>query len=126
MAAPIRILLVLLAIAAVGCDRDTELDSKAEYSTLQSLEFDYRSSENSKPYVVVNRALGSKYDVLGLPRKGQSHGYVWLIANPDSQPDIKKIPADVEFVLRKGSLAELEKSIRMSPAVRDYLSSQAQ
>lgn len=126
MAAPIRILLMLLAIVAVGCDRDTELDSKAEYSALQSLEFDYRSSEHSKPYIVVNRALGSKYDVLGLPQKGKNRGYVWLIANPDSQPDIKKIPADVEFVLHKGSLAELEKSVQISPAVRDYLSSQAQ
>lgn len=118
------LLVIALVAAASGCSRTGELDSKEEYSTLQYFEAEYRTSENAKPYIAVKDALGSKYDVFGLPQQGKERGYVWFIANPGSQPAVKRMPDDAMFVLSEDTLSSLEKSVRLSPMVREYLKTQ--
>lgn len=127
MTVVIRLMLVLFAAFVTGCGSNfsssDELDSKAEYSTLQYFELEHRSSKNSKPFIAIKRALDSEYDVIGLPQKGKAEGYVWLIANPGKQTEIIKIPTGTDFVIKRDGLLALQESVRMTPAVRDYLAS---
>lgn len=115
-----------MTLVCAGCNSEPqgeqEVQSKAEYSVLQSLEFDYRQHSHSKPYIVEKAALGSEFDVIGFPRSGSDKGYVWLIANPDSRPLVKQMPADVDFSISRGELANVEDSTRLAPAVKAYLS----
>ena len=119
-------LAALLALFLAGCGADLrsgdELDSKVEYSVLQGLEIDYRLRENSLPYVISKDAMGSGFDVIGLPRKGGNQGYVWLIANPGSEPVIKQMPSDADFLIDRDVLVVLDDAVRLDSAVRAYLS----
>lgn len=118
-------LVVVLCLALAGCGSAVgagqELDTKSEYSVLQGLEFDYRYRKQDQPYILERNALSSGYDLIGLPKADSENGYVWLIANPSSEPAVKKVPSDVEFLIGKDALAAIEQSVRLTPAVRSYL-----
>lgn len=123
-----RILFVfplVLAFAGTGCggkpDAGGELNTKSEYSVLQSFEFDYRQRTHALPYVIGKNALSSGYDVIGLPRTDGERGYVWLIANPSGAPAIKQMPSGVDFSISSDTLAVIEKSAQLDSEVRSYL-----
>lgn len=99
-----------------GASQDNELASKNEYSVLQSYEYKYREESNATPYIIEKNALSSGADVIGLPVKGRTEGYVWLIASPNSTSSVLVLPADTSFEVNSSTLQSLEKSVTMSPA----------
>lgn len=114
-----------LASVLAGCGGETdagkELETKSEYSVLQGFEFDYRQRKQEQPYVIEKNALSSGYNLIGLPKADSENGYVWLIANPSSEPAIKQIPSNVDFSISKDALAAIEQSVQLTPAVQSYL-----
>ncbi|MEE7545957.1 hypothetical protein HF319_01885 [Xanthomonas sp. Kuri4-1] len=116
---------LVLALALAGCLSETnagrELEAKSEYSVLQSFEFDYRERKQERNYIIEKNALSSGYDLIGLPKANVDHGYVWLIANPSSEPAIKKMPSDDVFSVNKDALAAIKQSVQLPPAMEAYL-----
>lgn len=74
----------LFLITACGScnDEPSELDTKEVYSILQSYGYEWSGKSSSGGYILVVSALGSRYDILGLPIKGRERGFVWLVLNP--------------------------------------------
>lgn len=132
-----KLLLVLLSVAAmvVGCSdrqgdqpppkRSGEMATKREYSVLEGVESQERSRVHAGAPLVRKHALGSEYDAVGLPSKGSDHGYVWIIANSDTLPDVKVLPEDALFTVTPSQVADVAKQVVLSQEVQDYLNTHA-
>jgi hypothetical protein len=102
-------------------DNSGELDSKSQYSVLQAYEFDYRGKEHSQPVIAVPGALGTKYDVIGFPKKSGSVGYVWFIANGSPRQPVMRMPSDGQFLVDRSALDAARKVVRVSYELDQYL-----
>jgi|UniRef100_UPI00104ED0EF hypothetical protein len=122
--------LLLAAVAATACGdhrdsspvkRSGELATKREYSVLQGVEAQERSRLHASTPLIRKNALNSEYDAIGLPSKGRDHGYVWIIANSDTLPEVKLLPEDASFSVTASQLTEISKRVVLSKEVQDYL-----
>lgn len=106
-----------------GAPGSQELESKQEYSVLQSYEYNYRDRGNSDGVVVEELALGSKFHVVGLPKRGEPKGYIWFIANSDDPKAIQRLPKDGEVEIDLETLGEIQRSQGITRALREHLAS---
>lgn len=127
-----RTILLILAIAFMlpACSDSSpgsgELDSKSEYSILQYFEYEYRMKRNDLPFVTKKKALGSAFNVFGLPRSGAANGYVWFVANPRDENRIKLLPQETEFEVSEGVVADIEKEMSIARTVKTYILARGQ
>lgn len=119
--------LLIFGLSGILCSNcvsseQNELDTKSEYSVLQYYEFEYRNHPNSKKLIIKKSALNTKYNVFGLPKANSKKGYVWIIANPDSDTQVKVMPSDITFLMNDKTMLILEKKIVLAPDVNKFLS----
>lgn len=95
-----------------------ELDQKEEYSILQSFDEKYKREPNAAPVLLRRGALGSDFDVIGLPASGKPVGYVWFISNPKYTPPGEQLDPNQRYVVNDSVLSISSKQIRMTPTVR--------
>lgn len=104
--------LVFIGLALLACQQQmpgnneiplrsaSELSGKEEWSVLQAVELTYRKGSINEPYVILKAAKNSRFTVIGVAAaKNRTGEYVWIIANPVSEPPVKQLPKDVEFSL---------------------------
>jgi hypothetical protein len=101
---------------------ENELSNKSEYSILQKYEFDLRETDNSVGHKIVNDALGSGRQLIALPLKNRSSGYVVLLSDSRIDGVRMTIPQD-EFIVTRDTLIDIRHKTRLSRNVDDFLSS---
>ena len=97
-----------LALAVAACSGPESLGNKSEWSILQGVEHEHRTSSVRAPVVI--SVSGRR--VAGLPRT-DGPGLVWVLLNPKHDPLYKQLP-DGQFSLSAAQLASLQVS---EPAV---------
>lgn len=122
------LLLIVIMLLVAACQPDnaqpSELDTKSAYSVLQSYEFKWRDKPHSSGIVVVRSALGTKFDIVGLPIAGKNKGFVWLVLNPmkpDEQGQFVRVPADLPVTVTDSDLKSIEEKVELSPQARSVL-----
>ena len=78
---------LIITLFVASCGGPDSLGSKSEWSVLQGLEYDHRSSVASEPLI---RSV-SGYRAAGLPR-ADGPGLVWVLLNPSHAPLYKQLP----------------------------------
>lgn len=122
------LLLLFMMLLATACHSDSaqpnEFDTKPAYSVLQSYEFNWRNKPNSSGIMVVRAALGTEFDVVGLPIVGQDKGFTWIVLNPtklDDQSQFVRVPADKPIAVTDADLKKIEEQVELSPQARNAL-----
>ena len=105
-----------LVNACTSPDLVETFGEKAEWSVLQSIEFQERERVLPEPSI---RAVGSS-EVLGV--RGQAGGNIWLLLKVQSPPYYKQIP-EGNYEISAGLLSQLEKERRVSYTVSHVLRS---
>lgn len=119
------IILVPVLVAPVAFDAlfppDAETAQLKEWSVLRNVEESHRDSPQLKAALIVRRALDSGYTAIGFPARGRARGYVWVLANPSTDPRVKQIPQDLDFVVSQTTLAWIQTQTALDPRVTAYL-----
>jgi hypothetical protein len=121
-----------MLLLLVGCDptpsppgttleKASELSNLREWSVLQGVEHMHRLEEARKPFLIIEQANGSNLNVVGLPIVEQSMGYVWIIANPTSEPAVKRMPSTSGFSLTQEQYDTISRKVQLHPEVAAYL-----
>lgn len=117
-------LLACIVLLVNGCDGTSAMKNealnKAEYSILQSFEYEYRGSNNDKPYLVVKNALKTKSTVVAFPIKGKSTGYVVMLAQAEGLPKTKVMP-EVDFAVTKEAFEAVKARTFLSPEIEQVI-----
>jgi hypothetical protein len=92
-----------------------ELAQAREWSVLQGVELSHRGQRRDSRVLIVQNALGSDFDVIGIPRAHVEDGYLWTIANPSSKPLVKSLPQAADGVVSPEDL----QIIKALPFVQD-------
>lgn len=68
----------------------SELKDKEIWATLQSVEAEHRGKP-AKKYIIIRKALGAQYDVLGVPTKSSKAPMAWIPLNEEKEDSPMKI-----------------------------------
>jgi hypothetical protein len=121
-----RIALLSFGLVGTACSvtskGNEELAAKQEYSLLQGYEHDFRNSAHHESYIVIREARGTRFNLVGLPISDRNSGYLWIVANPNSPPEVKQLPTDARFKVTKRTFEGIQGSVDLSPAIEAYLS----
>jgi hypothetical protein len=120
--------LIIFAIGLVGVilyllylvKSSDEIQSKREWSILQSLELKYRDRP-LQDGVFVDQI--DEFTAAAI-RSDDGKTRVWVLLNPKHEPLIKHLP-NMAFTLTPDELHQLESSYEIKPIVREYLSTQS-
>ena len=114
--------LVLLLAALAACSGPESPGSKAEYSILQGIEYEYRNQTFSGPEIITVQG----YELLSLPATDLpslpiSKGRTWVMLKAEHAPYWKQIPQTQAFSIPQSLLEELVRAKRVSPQVEKVL-----
>jgi hypothetical protein len=68
----------------------SELKDKEVWATLQSVEAEHRETP-AKNYIIISKAIGTQYDVLGVPTKSSNVPMAWMTLNEGKEDSPMKI-----------------------------------
>ncbi len=91
-----------------------------EMSVVQALEWQYRNKSNAT-MPLIQHVDRSDSIAVGLPIKGQNQGYVWVLANPTTEPKLKIFPEHVDFRLTESQLEFIVVTTPLDASVRSFL-----
>jgi len=123
LSAVLRNTLTSMLVLIGGCDIDgviNESANKTEYSILEHYEYEFRNSEQEKPYMFFEHALGSKYTVVAFPIKHRVKGYVVILAQAEGVPKVKVL-SKVEFKVTKEAYTSLKREVHLSKEVDQFI-----
>ncbi|RQP21433.1 hypothetical protein [Piscinibacter terrae] len=106
----------------LACSGPESPGSKAEYSVMQGVEYEYRNEPISEPEIKAVQG----YELLSLPATGLASlpnpkGRTWVMLKAKHVPFWKQIPETQEFSLPQSLLDELVRANRVSPEVASRL-----
>jgi len=120
-----------LSVLLAGCDstspppgtaleKASEISNLRDWSVLRGVENTHRLEDTRKPFLIIERANGSNLNVVGLPTT-DSTGYVWIIANPTSEPAVKQMPSTSAFSLTQDQYDNISAKVQLHPEVAAFL-----
>lgn len=96
------VIVMLLIMMAAGVynapDLMRELKDKDVWATLQSVEAEQRGKPANN-YIIIRKALGTKYDVLGVPTKRSNVPTAWMPLNEGEGVPVKILPKEEKLQL---------------------------
>jgi hypothetical protein len=123
------VILVPTLVAPVAFDMlfpaDAGTAQLSEWRVLRDAEASHRDAAHDAPALIVQGALESGYTAVGFPARGRDKGYVWVIANPSTDPRVKQLPADQDFEVSRATLDWLRMQTALDPRVAAYLGAPA-